>query len=256
MPDAASPQLEDGYTRIANELFDAVLTFPFSARQLKVVMTIIRKTYGYNKKRDDMSASQIGEACGLARSHVTAVLGELASMNVIRKQPGRFGSIIEINKKCGEWTSTKSVRGCTESVLPNEAQSDVQASTESVQVASTKSVHTKDNLPKDKEQNTDTGPESDDTIGEVIRYLNERAGRNFRTSKSNTKFVAARLKGGATLEQCKAVIDAKVAQWANDPKMAEYLRPETLFNETKFESYLGALNAKRAEENKKPELVL
>ncbi|MFM0724816.1 replication protein [Paraburkholderia strydomiana] len=59
---SASPQVEDGHIKIANELYDAVLNYPFTARQLKVLLAIVRKTYGFNKKRDDVSASQIS-AC-------------------------------------------------------------------------------------------------------------------------------------------------------------------------------------------------
>jgi phage replication O-like protein O len=153
-----NPQLEDGYTRLANELFDAILAFPFSGRQLKVVMTIIRKTYGYNKKRDDMSASQIANVCGMARPHVVKTLGELAGMNVIVKQSGKFGSLIEINKKYMSWGSTELVSPSTELVSRGTESVHVpkqySPSTESVQVASTESVHTKDNLPKDNQQKT------------------------------------------------------------------------------------------------------
>jgi len=45
----------------------------------------------------------------------------------------------------------------------------------------------------------------------------------------------------SSLSECKAVIDAKVAEWARDPKMAQYLRPNTLFNATKFAQYVGQL---------------
>lgn len=38
------------------------------------------------------------------------------------------------------------------------------------------------------------------------------------------------------LSACKLVIDHKAAMWGNDPKMREYIRPETLFS-TKFEGY-------------------
>ena len=79
-------------------------------------MTVIRKTYGYNKKRDDMSASQIADVCGLARPHVVKTLGELAEMNVIFKQSGKFGTVVEINKQYRSWASTKSVSGSTETV--------------------------------------------------------------------------------------------------------------------------------------------
>jgi len=103
MASGSSPQVEDGYTRIANELFDAALAYPFTGRQLKVFMAIVRKTYGYNKKRDDLSASQIGDLCGVARNHVTSTLNELSNLNIITKLPGEFGSLIEINKNYRRW---------------------------------------------------------------------------------------------------------------------------------------------------------
>ncbi len=181
MEELQVPQLEDGFTRIANELLEAVLHFGFTQRQLLVLLTVVRKTYGYGKKEDDMSASQIAQMCNMHRPHVSTVLGELERMNVISKVAGRFGLIIGINKKYGDWipldraakheskeplppaTSTESVQGCTESVHP---ESDVEGSTESVQgvpnqyatstesvqVASTESVHTKENLPKETQK--------------------------------------------------------------------------------------------------------
>ena len=41
----------------------------------------------------------------------------------------------------------------------------------------------------------------------------------------------------------KAVIDSKKSQWLNDPKMSGYLRPQTLFQEGKFQGYLMAAKA-------------
>lgn len=105
------PQLEDGYVRVANELFDAVLAFPFSLKQQRVVLAVIRKTYGYGKKTDDMSASQIGTLCGMSRNHVTETLNELASMGVITKRQGEYGSIVGINKRHREWASKPAVGG-------------------------------------------------------------------------------------------------------------------------------------------------
>jgi hypothetical protein len=36
------------------------------------------------------------------------------------------------------------------------------------------------------------------------------------------------------------MIDRQVARWKGDPKMEEYLRPGTLFNKEKFDSYYAA----------------
>ena len=74
----------------------------------------------------------------------------------------------------------------------------------------------------------------------IVDYLNEKAGTRYQArGKDTQKHIRARLAEGFEVEQFKIVIDKKCAQWRNDPKMAEYLRPSTLFG-TKFESYLNA----------------
>jgi len=78
---------------------------------------------------------------------------------------------------------------------------------------------------------------------EILEYLNANTQRNYRFVESNLKFIAARLKSGVTDLQCREVIFNKCQQWGKDPKMSEYLRPATLFNSTKFEQYLGEINA-------------
>jgi uncharacterized phage protein (TIGR02220 family) len=78
---------------------------------------------------------------------------------------------------------------------------------------------------------------------EILDYLNEKANRNFRPVKANIGLIASRLKEGATPDECKAVIDSKVAAWSANAKMAQYLRPETLFGATKFASYVGELGS-------------
>lgn len=78
----------------------------------------------------------------------------------------------------------------------------------------------------------------------VVSYLNEKAGSSFKASSKNTQsLINARTREGFTLDDFKAVIDGRVKAWATDPKMSEYLRPQTLFG-TKFESYLNASKAK------------
>jgi len=83
-----------------------------------------------------------------------------------------------------------------------------------------------------------------DVEAELISYLNEKASRSFEPVESNRKLVRARLAEGATPEKIRAVIDAKVAEWQDDTKMARYMQPATLFNATKFAQYVGALGAR------------
>ena len=78
---------------------------------------------------------------------------------------------------------------------------------------------------------------------QIITYLNEKAGTHFKPVDSNIKFIKARLKD-YTEAELKAVIDAKVKEWKGT-SMQQYIRPETLFNATKFESYLNGLSQKK-----------
>ncbi|WP_263987240.1 conserved phage C-terminal domain-containing protein [Limosilactobacillus fermentum] len=74
---------------------------------------------------------------------------------------------------------------------------------------------------------------------EIMDYLNQKAGTSYRaSSKATQRLVHARMSENFTVDDFKKVIDIKVANWKDDPKMSKYLRPATLFG-TKFESYLN-----------------
>ena len=59
----------------------------------------------------------------------------------------------------------------------------------------------------------------------------------------NLERIEARLKEGASFDDCKSIIAKKCGEWSADEKMAQYLRPATLFNREKFWSYHGQLEA-------------
>ncbi|QNH66877.1 replication protein [Proteus vulgaris] len=91
--------LEDGYTRIANDLFEAVMCADLTARQLKVVMAIIRKTYGFGKKLDRITNTQIAEMTGVHHTHVCKAKNEMIAMNIVISSGNKIG----INKDFTEW---------------------------------------------------------------------------------------------------------------------------------------------------------
>jgi len=103
----ASPQVEDGHVRIANELLDAFLSFPFSARQQKIVMAVIRKTYGYNKTEDEIGLTQFVKLTGISMKHVSTVISELVEMNVLFVSQGIYARSIKLNKDYTMWSSPK-----------------------------------------------------------------------------------------------------------------------------------------------------
>ena len=81
-----------------------------------------------------------------------------------------------------------------------------------------------------------------DVAEKIIQYLNDKTGRKYRASPSQTKFIVARIAEGATPHDLIAVINRKCIEWLDDPKFSQYLRPSTLFNATKFNDYVGQLD--------------
>jgi len=83
---------------------------------------------------------------------------------------------------------------------------------------------------------------------EIVNYLNSKCGKSYKsTSKNTRRHIKARFNEGFTISDFKNVIDGRCKQWGSDPKMVDYLRPETLFG-SKFESYLqttGPVQGKR-----------
>jgi len=91
----------------------------------------------------------------------------------------------------------------------------------------------------DNKKNNETMKTNSADVETIIDHLNLKAGTNFKAStKATQKILNARLKTYSVAD-CMSVIETKCAEWKTDSKMSVYLRPSTLFNETKFEGYLN-----------------
>ena len=84
----------------------------------------------------------------------------------------------------------------------------------------------------------------DDRVKQVIDLLNSMTGSKYKAStKSHASNISGRLNDGHSVDDLMAVVRLKVGEWLHDPKMAQYLRPETLFQAGKFNGYLTAAKA-------------
>jgi len=99
-----NPQVEDGYTRIANELFEAMMRAPLIGAEHRVLMGIIRLTYGYNRKVDAISVSQIMGATGVPRRTVIRAMHNLIRKNIITSvsRPGQ-PALVGVQKRYQDW---------------------------------------------------------------------------------------------------------------------------------------------------------
>jgi phage replication O-like protein O len=105
----ASPQVENGYVKIANELYEALIKAPIGNSCSQVIYAVIRKTYGWHKKEDKISISQLCEMTGCSRRTVIYATQNLEAKRMISvnrsKKSGAENNVntISLNKNYDEW---------------------------------------------------------------------------------------------------------------------------------------------------------
>jgi len=78
-----NPQVEHGYTRIANELLEALIRYPFSGGECKVVLALIRWTYGWQKTVLPIKQTDLAQRIGLHPRQVHRILAQLRQQAVV-----------------------------------------------------------------------------------------------------------------------------------------------------------------------------
>jgi len=104
----ANPQKENGYTAIANEVLDKLVSFPFPSKTgtpIALVLFVIRKTWGYQKKVDIISLTQFEKGVGSNRPTVVHWLQYLVKANILvkGKELSRIGIEYSFNKDWEQW---------------------------------------------------------------------------------------------------------------------------------------------------------
>ncbi|MBE4922301.1 conserved phage C-terminal domain-containing protein [Enterobacter cloacae complex sp. I1M] len=77
-----------------------------------------------------------------------------------------------------------------------------------------------------------------DQAKQVLTHLNQVTSSRYQVSTTSLQNIRARIGEGFTVEELSLVVDYCNAKWSDDLTMASYLRPQTLFQPTKFPAYL------------------
>jgi len=91
--------LDDGYTRLANMLLEEYAGADLTKRQFKVLLAVLRLTYGWNKPMDRIANSQIAQIARLPEKRVSEARVQLVGMNLLTQ----VGRSIGPNKNTAEW---------------------------------------------------------------------------------------------------------------------------------------------------------
>ena len=180
--------------------------------------------YGFSQdgfSRFEGTASYVAEWCGITRENATRLLRRLVDKGLLEKGERRTK---DGHKHCS-YAATK----CRNVTNPSDVSTLSLVTKRHMNITSTNNASSNNN------------PYSP-LVAEVIDKLNSATGCAYKaTTKETAKTISGRLSEGYTVDDFKAVIDAKVSEWGSDPTMRKYLTPKTLFRQSNFERYVNAL---------------
>lgn len=165
-----SPQTEDGFTRIANEVMEKIYEAPLSGTELRICLYVIRKTWGWKKIEDKISFSQIEKDLKLSRKMVGETLRKLVTKKLLLRTSGGINTL-KFNKHYEEWLVTKRELGSYEKVthIVTKTLLEVVTKTEPTK------EKVKETLTKETNTNVLAGFGNPD-LNEGMRLLKENGG--------------------------------------------------------------------------------
>jgi len=145
-----NPQLENGYTKIANEILENLAKIRIPGEAMQMFLFIIRKTYGYHKKSDGIATSQIMLGTCLSRQGVERGRHLLRRMNLIStlKKDGTNYLTYSVNKNYKSWISTVKKDGTVKNRCRVPSKTDERVP---LKTGNTKENVTKENIQKKDE---------------------------------------------------------------------------------------------------------
>ena len=99
----ASPQVEDGHLRIANELFDALNRANLSGTERRCVDLVIRLSYGCSKTYAIVNHWSAFGTVGIKSSNIRKVIRGLTKKKVLRHRVVGKVLVFMVNKDYSEW---------------------------------------------------------------------------------------------------------------------------------------------------------
>jgi phage replication O-like protein O len=165
-----SPQTEDGYTRIANQIMDNLPRFKLNGTQLRILLVILRQTYGFRRKEHALSITFIAGAMDASKSQVDRELTALIERNIVQvvSGGGRSTRVLRFNKDYSSWINERCTRngGQEQSTLQNEDSLSAKIGTDLPS-----KTRTKERKKENSKENTSSPRNKKPTYSEDSRYF-------------------------------------------------------------------------------------
>jgi phage replication O-like protein O len=96
---------EDGYTRVANLILEALALAKLNGVQKGICLYLIRQSYGWGKSEEAISLHEFAVACGTSKTYISKQMQDLLEKKIIIRTeylPGKK-PIYKLNTNIAEW---------------------------------------------------------------------------------------------------------------------------------------------------------
>ncbi len=144
-----NPQAENGHRRINNDVYHALSMYPFTLAELRVVLTAIDRTWGWDLKSAPISLNKFMAATNLSRQGVVKAVKGLTAKKVLLVKHGKAPKQSEylFNKHFDTWLDSQPVLS---TLIPQPKPE--QLNMDSQPVLPIKEGDSQQALPKDSQQ--------------------------------------------------------------------------------------------------------
>ncbi|QAT16729.1 hypothetical protein BU251_02765 [Candidatus Velamenicoccus archaeovorus] len=112
------------YTKINNDLLAALYKCPFNGTELRLILVVIRRTYGWNKASAFISYGCLADELGVDKRSIRRSMKLLVQDKVIFKESSFRTNLFSVNKDYASWRLWKSPDPRNKNVPPNGADED------------------------------------------------------------------------------------------------------------------------------------
>lgn len=207
-----NPQKDDGHRQINTDVLAALIKHGLTGSEYKVSLFILHKTWGFQKKSDAISVSQMIEGTGLSDRMIRITIKSLRDMRIIHYEPSKRvnrGSALNaylFNKHYDTWIDKRlqSRSGLKQNVGKPETDSKKSLN----QSADTIDTLTKETKQKKEDMPTVKKPKSDHQ--KAVDYWHtqylEKVGTKFKWADKQFKAIKDFLKD-STVDQFRVLAD-------------------------------------------------
>lgn len=117
-----TPQLEDGYARIANLLLEDLAQCSAIPSHVRCLLYIIRMTYGFGRKDATLRLGDFEKACRISYCNVNRSINKLRQSGLISvfKTEAKCVNTFRINKDKSAWQTSSKVKRIDRETFKNE----------------------------------------------------------------------------------------------------------------------------------------